>query len=53
MELSKDKERLKKERTDAKALRTKIVGAGNTMDSYGEQFVSANNDKGSRTYYDN
>lgn len=44
LELCKDKEKLKKERADAKKLRTKIVGVGNTMDSYGDKFLSAPND---------
>lgn len=36
LELCKNKELLKLERKKAKELRTKIVGVGNTMDSYGE-----------------
>jgi hypothetical protein len=28
------------ERREAKKLRNKIVGAGNTMDSYGDKFIS-------------
>lgn len=48
LELCKDKEKLKKERADAKKLRTKIVGAGNTMDSYGDKFLSAPNDVDAR-----
>jgi len=31
---------LKQERREAKKLRNKIVGAGNTMDSYGDKFMS-------------
>ncbi len=42
--MCKDKEKLKKERAEAKKLRTKIVGVGNTMDSYGDKFLSAPND---------
>ena len=38
--MSKEKEKLKLERREAKKLRNKIVGAGNTMDSYGDKFVS-------------
>lgn len=45
IELCKDKEKLKKERADAKKLRTKIVGVGNTMDSYGDKFVSMPDDQ--------
>ena len=45
IELCKDKEKLKKERADAKKLRTKIVGVGNTMDSYGDKFVSKPDDQ--------
>lgn len=44
LELCKDKERIKKERQEAKKLRTKIVGVGNTMDSYGDKFQSAPSD---------
>lgn len=40
LDLSKEKEKLKLERREAKKLRNKIVGAGNTMDSYGDKFVS-------------
>lgn len=47
LELCKDKEKIKKERQEAKKLRTKIVGVGNTMDSYGDKFQSApNEDRG-------
>lgn len=35
LELCKDKKKLKIERKKAKELRSKIVGVGNTMDSYG------------------
>ena len=52
MDLCRDKEKLKKERTDAKMMRTKIVGVGNTIDSYGEKFLSAPSDKTDRNYYD-
>ena len=38
MDLCKEKDKIKKERQEAKKLRTKIVGVGNTMDSYGEKF---------------
>lgn len=48
LELCKDKEKLKKERADAKKLRTKIVGVGNTMDSYGDKFLSAPSDLGGK-----
>ena len=44
MELCKDKEKIKKERQEAKKLRTKIVGVGNTMDSYGDKFQSGKTD---------
>lgn len=44
LELCKDKDRIKKERQEAKKLRTKIVGVGNTMDSYGDKFQSAPSD---------
>ena len=40
LDLSKEKEKLKLERREAKKLRNKIVGAGNTMDSYGDKFMS-------------
>ena len=40
LDLSKEKEKLKLERREAKKLRNKIVGAGNTMDSYGDKFIS-------------
>lgn len=52
MELCKDKDKLKKERADAKALRGKIVGVGNTIDSYGDKFLSANTDKNDKNYYE-
>lgn len=39
LELCKNKEKLKSERKKAKELRTKIVGVGNTMDSYGDQYL--------------
>jgi len=42
--LCKEKDKLKKERAEAKKLRTKIVGVGNTMDSYGDKFLSAPGD---------
>lgn len=38
--MSKDKNKLKQDRKEAKNLRNKIVGAGNTMDSYGDKFNS-------------
>lgn len=53
MELSKDKDKLKKERAESKALRSKIVGVGNTIDSYGDKFLSGNTDKNDRNYYEN
>ena len=52
MEISKDKEKLKKERADAKIMRTKIVGVGNTIDSYGDKFLSAPTEKNDRNYYE-
>lgn len=48
LDLSKEKEKLKLERREAKKLRNKIVGAGNTMDSYGDKFVSMRGSVGSR-----
>ena len=42
--MCKDKEKIKKERQEAKKLRTKIVGVGNTMDSYGDKFQSGKTD---------
>ncbi len=48
MELCKEKDKLKKERAEAKKLRTKIVGVGNTMDSYGDKFLSAPGENDSR-----
>ena len=45
LELCKDKEKIKKERQEAKKLRTKIVGVGNTMDSYGDKFQSGKSDQ--------
>lgn len=33
-------------------MRTKIVGVGNTIDSYGEKFISAPHDKNQRNYYE-
>ena len=42
MDMSKEKEKLKIDRREAKKLRNKIVGAGNTMDSYGNKFNSMN-----------
>jgi hypothetical protein len=39
LDLCKNKELLKKERKKAKILKTKIVGVGNTMDSYGDKFM--------------
>jgi len=51
--LCKDKEKLKKERADAKKLRTKIVGVGNTMDSYGDKFLSAPNENERKPDYQN
>jgi hypothetical protein len=41
LEMSKNKELLKKERSKAKKLRNKIVGCGNTMDSYGDKYLQA------------
>ena len=38
LELCKDKEKLKKDRLASKKLRHKIVGVGNTMDSYGDKY---------------
>lgn len=49
LELCKDKEKIKKERQEAKKLRTKIVGVGNTMDSYGDQFQNGKNDQYDKT----
>jgi hypothetical protein len=46
--LSKEKEKLKLDRREAKKLRNKIVGAGNTMDSYGDKFMSMKGSLGSR-----
>lgn len=43
LELCKNKEKLKNERKKAKELRTKIVGVGNTMDSYGDQYLQSQN----------
>ena len=40
IELCKDRDRLKKERLEGKKMRSKIVGVGNTMDSYGDKFMS-------------
>jgi protein subunit release factor B len=45
LDLCKDKDKIKKERQEAKKLRTKIVGVGNTMDSYGDKFQPASNEK--------
>lgn len=45
LELCKDKDRIKKERQEAKKLRTKIVGVGNTMDSYGDKFQASSDQK--------
>lgn len=42
LELCKNKETLKAERKKAKELRNKIVGVGNTMDSYGTQYLNSN-----------
>lgn len=39
VELCKDREKLKKERAEGKRLRSKIVGVGNTVDSYGDKFM--------------
>ena len=39
LDLCNNKEILKKEWKKAKELRNKIVGVGNTMDSYGEKFL--------------
>ena len=50
MELSADKQFAKAQREEAKKLRSKIVGVGNTMDSYGEKFMSAPYEKSDRTY---
>lgn len=44
MDLCKDKDKIKKERQEAKKLRTKIVGVGNTMDSYGDKFLQSSGD---------
>ena len=40
MELCNNKEKLSAERKKSKKLRGKIVGVGNTMDSYGDKFLS-------------
>lgn len=40
IELCKDRDRLRKERLEGKKMRSKIVGVGNTMDSYGDKFMS-------------
>jgi len=44
--LCKDKDKIKKERQEAKKLRTKIVGVGNTMDSYGDKIQTLNSGEG-------
>ena len=41
IELCQDKELLRQERLKAKKLRGKIVGIGNTMDSYGDKYLKA------------
>jgi hypothetical protein len=38
LDCSKDKEKLKLDRREAKKLRNKIVGTGNTADSHGSKF---------------
>ncbi len=45
MELCKNKDKLKKERANSRELRGKIVGEGNTMDSFGDKFQSNKNKK--------
>lgn len=40
LDLCGDKKKIREERKKAKELRTKIVGVGNTNDSYGDKFVS-------------
>ena len=53
--MCKDKDRIKKERQEAKKLRTKIVGVGNTMDSYGDKFQnsSENSQRETKEQYGN
>lgn len=41
LDLCKDKKKLKTERQKAKELRDKVIGAGNTMDSYGTQYLNS------------
>ena len=43
LDLCKDRELLKKERADAKGIRNKIVGMGNTVDSFGDKYQSPQN----------
>ena len=52
LEMSKNKELLKKERSKAKKLRGKIVGCGNTMDSYGDKYLQAPNKNKEKGYKD-
>lgn len=50
IELCRDKQLAKTEREEARKLRGKIVGAGNTMDSYGEKFMSVPYEKSGKSY---
>lgn len=50
MDLCGDKQYVKQQREEAKLLRSKIVGVGNTMDSYGERFLSTPYQKIDRSY---
>lgn len=43
LELSREKDQLKIKRREAKDLRKKIVGVGNTVDSYGDKFLTIRN----------
>lgn len=49
LELSREKEQLKIKRREAKDLRKKIVGVGNTEDSYGDKFLTIRNTSTSKS----
>ena len=44
LDLCKDRDLLRKERTEAKSIRGKIVGVGNTMEGFGDRYSTPSMD---------
>ncbi len=53
LELCKNKDFLKKERSKARKLRSKIVGVGNTSDSYGNKYLQGEAKKDKKEGFSN